>query len=153
MKRFLLGGLAIGLVLALCGPLVVRLVLPQDMEHELMRALGEAWHRDLPAHGSPFTVGELAAAFAVRLAFGYLAAAALLVLSRKRSSFRAARICAFWLWLLGYLAIPLYLYVACGLKTTLLLMAIGYGLVETNAACLFGVLVLARGRKARKNPS
>lgn len=150
MRRYLLASLIAGLILALGSPLVVRFVLPDGMRQELMRALCAAMHKPPPENGSIFVFerGDVLLAAGIRIGCGALAMLVLAWLRRQRSVWRAARITAFWLWLCGYLAFPLLLYIVYALHWQVLLLAIGYGFVETNLACHAGAFALTRTKSA-----
>lgn len=150
MRRYLLASLLTGLILALCGPIVVHFILPQPTRHELMRALSEALHKPLSEDGSSFGFREIATAFAIRMGCGFVAMLLVVVLARKRSPWRAARQTAFWMWLFGYLAAPLLLYIVYALQWQVLLLAIVYGFLETNIACHAGTWVWTRGRAKKQ---
>lgn len=150
MKRYLVAGLAAGIVYALLGPVFVHYALDAGLRDELVavlgRVLGDAPRANAAAGATDWS--QFALHVAVRLLFGLLTVALFTVLQRRRPRFGAARIAGAVFWLLGYVAWPAVLTASYGMSTTLLFVCIGYGLVETQLAAHVGAL--AWGRPATK---
>lgn len=149
MKPFLRAGLVAGIVYAVLGLVFVHVVLSAERRQELERVFASAVGSGPDGGG----VGEVVLHLLLRVLFGFVTMAAFAVLHRKRPRARAAWTAGVAVWLVGYVAWPLYLLAVHGLSFVMLLVCIVYGLLETQVAAHSGSLAWPRRAAAAPAPA